>query len=70
MRLTTMFSAAAVTFLSTYASQAHDGLPACTPELKASYWLNSGLANIPGPTGAEARKRMYEIASMCDIYGQ
>ncbi|MFS2325195.1 hypothetical protein U2P60_07310 [Brucella sp. H1_1004] len=69
MKLITIFSAAAVICLSTFTSQAHDGLPACTPELKGEYWRNYGMASIPGLIGTEALKRANKIASMCDIYG-
>jgi len=70
MKLVTLLSVAAAICLSAFASQAHDGPPACSPELKAEYWRNYGMANIPGPIGKEALKRANEIASICDIYGK
>lgn len=70
MKLITLLTAVSATFLSTFASQAHDVLPACTQEQKTEYWLNYSLSNIPGEVGFSARQKSNNIASTCDIYGQ
>lgn len=70
MKFITIFSAAAVTFLSTFASLAADGRPICTEELSYDYWWNYGWSNVPGDRGLDLLKKAYEIRSECEPYPQ
>ncbi|MBC8716719.1 hypothetical protein [Ochrobactrum sp. Marseille-Q0166] len=69
MKLFTILSAAAVTFLSTFACQAEGQLRGCTASEHAAYWAAHNDAYHKNPEiRAGAHQTMQMISSRCNVF--